>query len=291
MMKIKIKDPTQTFLNNALIQTGTWFSVFLLLACATMLYLKITPMQLWDTLGILMDDFCENDTKCRLAFILLFKITPFVMLGLVLLGLWEKKKNQRKSSGPGIHYITFKPDGVLLEKTPAVRSLFFPYGQTALQLTITVYAVHMKYCKKNAINRVKLVFSTPEETISVEHFPSKQQAFLCTLLDARGPFKEFSYTVKPLNSFHREAAQQVQTKLDNYRDTGFFSFFESPQDRSEMLWGGGILLLGGVLALFLLIRPFSLIAATPLFALGGICLWIALFDIYKEKKAKRKYKK
>lgn len=290
-MKIKIKDPTQTSINCALFAAGRLFLFFLVLGCAAVFCLKITPAQAWSTLGILMDDICADNITCRLGFTILFKITPFVMLGLVLLGLWEKKQNQRKSSGSGIHYITFKPDGVLLEKTPSARNLFFPYGQTTLQLTITAHAVYMKYGKKNAISRVKLVFSTPEETISVEHFPSKPQAFLCTLLDARGPFKEFSYTVKPLDSFHREAAQQVQTRLDNYRDTGFFSFFQSPQDRSGILWGGGILLLGGVLALFLLIQPFSLIAATPLFALGGICLWISLFDIYKEKKAKRKYKK
>lgn len=291
-MKIKIKDPALISLNHTLIHTGTLFSVFLLLACAAMLYLKITPMQLWDTLGILINDTCGNDTKCRLLCIFLFKICPFVLL-ICSIGLWRDIKKQRKVSKSNVQYITFNQDGVLLKKVHAKQEILFPYKQTALKLIITAWKAPTpaRTASANAISGIEFVFSTPEETISVEHFPSKPQAFLCTLLDARGPFKEFSYLVKPLNPWDQDAATQIQALLDNYRNTGFFSYFASPQVRLCTLYVSAIILSVGIYFLFCFTMPLSLIGGLPPLALGAFYLWRALFDIYKEKKAKRKYKK
>jgi len=123
-MRIKIKNPHTEANRQALIITGV-FSLLILAAAVALSYLSGGPFAAWNNLGDTINNMCEDEFLCRLGFAFLFKLCPFLIPGLFVLGLWEKRAKFR-SPRPGTYFthITFGKDGVLLEN-PIRRKTYF----------------------------------------------------------------------------------------------------------------------------------------------------------------------
>lgn len=298
-MRIKIKNPHTEANRQALIIMGV-FSLLILAAAVALSYLSGGPFAAWNNLGDTINNICEDEFLCRLGFAFLFKICPFLIPGLFVFGIWEKRTNF-PAPLPGTYFthITFGKDGVLLEKPNPAQNVFFPYGETTLDLTVTVHQIFTKNGGSvTAVSNVKFTFTqTGGDCKTIELLPPRKvMPFLCKILDKRTQYARFAYTVTPLNLFYQEEADNVRKKLDEYCRTGFLSEFNSPLDRIILLVVGLVFTAIGITAsLFLCLNKqaakdfflfipigFVLMAAGLYFTIG------AVKDIYREHKFRRR---
>lgn len=298
-MRVKIKNPHAEANRQALIITGV-FSLLILAAAVALSYLSGGPFAAWNNLGDTINNMCEDEFLCRLGFAFLFKLCPFLIPGLFVLGLWEKRTKFR-SPRPGAYFthVTFGKDGVLLEKPNPAQNIFFPYGETSLDLTVTVHQITTdKGGQITAVSNVKFTFTqTGGDRKTIELFPPRKVIpFLCKILDKRTRYARFYYKVTPLKLSYRDNADQLRQKLDKYCQTGFLSDFGSPLDRIIFLLAGLMFTAIGtpVFAflcistqadkVFFLFIPFAffLMSVGFYFTLG------AVKDMYRERKSRRR---
>lgn len=298
-MRIKIKNPHTAAHNYTLFVTGI-LSLVILTGAALAAYCAGGLPSAWHALGDTINNMCEDDLRCRLGFAFLFKICPFLIPGLFVFGIWEKRtKFPEPLPGTYFTHVTFGKDGVLLEKPNPAQNVFFPYGETALDLTVTVHQITTnKGGRVTAVSNVKFTFTQKGgDCKAVELLPPRKvMPFLCKILDKRTQYARFTYTVTPLKLFYQEEADNVHKKLDEYCQTGFMSEFNSPLDRIILLVVGLVFTAIGITAsLFLCLNKqaakdfflfipigFVLMAAGLYFTIG------AVKDIYREHKFRRR---
>lgn len=292
-MRIKIKTPHMAAYRQTLLITGV-LSLLFLAAAGTAAYFAGGLSSAWNALGDTINNMCEDDLRCRLGFAFLFKLCPLLIPGIFVFALWEKRAKFR-SPLPGTYFthVTFGKDGVLLEKPNPAQNVFFPYGETALDLSVTVHQISTKNGGRvTAVSNVKFTFTqTGGDCKTIELFPpNKVFPFLCKILDKRTRYARFSYEVTPLKLSYRENAEQLRQKLDKYCQTGFMSEFGSPLDRIILLLAGIVFTaIGTAVSVFLLLnsqtaKDFFLFIPLGLFLIPiGLYFTIgAVKDMYRE---------
>lgn len=298
-MRIKIKNPHTAAHNQTLFITGI-FSLLIVACVATAAYCAGGLFAAWNALGDTINTMCEDDLKCRLGLIFLFKICPLLIPSLFVFSLWEKRTKFR-SPLPGTYFthITFGKDGVLLEKPNPTQNVFFPYGETALDLSVTAHQISTKNGGRiTAVSNVKFTFTQQGgDCKAVELLPPRKVIpFLCKILDARLRYAQFSYKVTPLRPSYQETADALHKKLDKYCQTGFLSEFDSPLTRIILLLAGLVFTgIGTALSVFLFLnsqtaKDFFLFIPLGLF-LMPIGLYFtagAVKDMYRESKSRRR---
>ncbi|MDD6152426.1 MAG: hypothetical protein PUC11_00535 [Elusimicrobia bacterium] len=298
-MRIKIKNPHTAAHNQTLFMTGI-FSLLIVAGVATAAYCAGGLLAAWNALGDTINTMCEDDLRCRLGFAFLFKLCPFLIPGIFVLTLWEKRTKFR-SPLPGTYFthITFGKDGVLLEKPNPAQNVFFPYGETALDLSVTAHQISTKNGGRiTAVSNVKFTFTQQGGNCKAVELlpPRKVIPFLCKILDARLRYAQFSYKVTPLRPSYQETADALHKKLDKYCQTGFLSEFDSPLTRIILLLAGLVFTgIGTALSVFLFLnsqtaKDFFLFIPLGLFLIPiGLYFTIgAVKDIYRERKSRRK---
>ena len=298
-MRIKIKNPHAAAHNQTLFITGV-FSLLILAAAVALSYLSGGPFAAWNNLGDTINNMCEDEFLCRWGVALLFKLCPFLIPGIFVLTLWEKRTKFR-SPLPGTYFthVTFGKDGVLLEKPNPAQNVFFPYGETALDLSVTVHQISTKNGGRvTAVSNVKFTFTqTGGDCKTIELFPpSKVLPFLCKILDKRTRYARFYYKITPLRLSYQEAADALRQKLDKYCQTGFMSEFDSPLARIILLVAGlGFTAIGTGLSVFLFLNSQTAKDFFLFIPLGLFLIPIGLYftagavkDMYRERKSRRR---
>lgn len=298
-MRIKIKNPHTEENRQTLIITGV-LSLLIFAAALAISYLSGGPLAVWNNLGDTINNMCEDGLGCRLGFAFIFKLCPFLIPGLFVLTLWEKRTKFR-SPRPGTYFthVTFGKDGVLLEKPNQAQNVFFPYGETSLDLTVTVHQISTKNGGRvTAVSNVKFTFTqTGGDCKTIELFPPRKVVpFLCKILDARPRYARFSYEVTPLKYFYQEAADALRKKLDDYCQTGFISEFDSPLDRIIVLLAGlAFTAIGTAISLFLFLNSQTAKDFFLFIPLGLFLIPIGLYftagavkDMYRQHKSRQR---
>lgn len=298
-MRIKIKNPHTAAHNQTLFITGI-FSLLIVAGVAAASYCAGGLFAAWNALGDTINTMCEGDLRCHLGFALLFKLCPFLIPGIFVFALWEKRTKFR-SPIPGAYFthVTFGKDGVLLEKPNPAQNVFFPYGETSLDLTVTVHQITThKGGRVTAVSNVKFTFTQQGgECKTIELFPPRKVLpFLCSILDKRTRCARFSYEVTPLRLSYQEAADALHKKLDTYCQTGFMSEFNSPMDRIILLVAGiAFTAIGTVLSVFLFLNSQTAKDFFLFIPLGLFLISIGLYftagsvkDMYRERKSRFK---
>lgn len=220
-----------------------------LAGAAAAIYWAGGPVAAWNALGLTIHTTCQNDVVCNLLFSFLFKICPFLFLGLFAFGIWEKQ-TQFPSPRRGTYFthISFGQDGVLLEKPGKANNLFFPYEKTSLDMTASVHQVRVKNIPVTAVSKVEFtLMQTGGQFIKIKLMPPRRvMAFFCRILDKRNRFAQFSYKMVPLLPFYDTEAQALSKKLENYCETGFLSSFGSAGERLGFIAVGAVCLLGAI---------------------------------------------
>jgi len=292
-MRIKIKNPYTAEHRQTMLTSGI-FSLLALAVFGAAAYLTGGFTQAWQTLGITINDICQDDLTCRLGFAFIFKLAPLVFIGIFVFSLYEKRTKFRTPAERFTH-INFNADGVLLENSRPAKSVFFPYTKTLFVLTATAHHVTIKGTPVTAVSTLEFTFTQKgDASVTVCLLPPREVIpFLCKILDKRGRFARFSYEVRPLDSSYQNDAEDVRKKLDKYCQTGFLSAFNSPSDRRTMLVTGLALMLAGIiipLVLYLPLKGPSFLYGIffLLIPLGAYAVTTAAKDIRLERQAAKR---
>lgn len=188
-----------------------------LAAAAAAVYVAGGPLRAWQALGATTSAFCEGDFICTFCSIALFKFAPFACVGFFIYSLWKKRTKFRSPrTGDYFTYMTFGPDGVLLEKPAPRKSIFFPYGETSLRVTVHASLYHVKGTPRIHIGSLEFTFTQQNGPLQKIQLlpPYRVLPFLCKILNMRHRFYSFSYDASTFSD--KEAAQSVLKKMDAY---------------------------------------------------------------------------
>lgn len=269
-MRIKIKDPRTTPNHKDILITGL-FSMISLAFFGVYAILGPFPPRCLDA----------NHLTCLLEVICPVSI-PLIAVSTFVYSLWLKHTKFRAPL-PGTYftYMTFTPDGVLLEKPNPAQNVFFPYKETSLRVTIHVQKYFVRSRLRVRFENIEFTFTQkegPREKIQLFP-PRKIMSFLCKILDRRALFDKFSYHASPRSN--RVEAQRVLTKMDTYCERGFMPIFDSKYERNVYFWLGVLMALGAVWTFFSIDFLF-------LFFLSVWFLGRALKEMYLEYCAEKK---
>ncbi len=288
-MHIKIKDPLLTQHHFTMLIWGI-LAGLALAAAAAAVYFAGGPLRAWHAMGDTINTFCGDDPLCTLSFTALFKLAPLACIGFFGFSLWEKRTNFRSPrTGAYFTYMTFGPDGVLLENPNPTQNVFFPYEQTSLRVTVHARLYHVKRTPRIHIWNIEFTFTRQDGTRQTIQLvpPYRVLPFLCKILDKRTRFYEFSYDASPRSD--QQAALSVLKKMDGYCQTGFMSVFDSKDHRTTFFWVGIVLAFGAVWT-FLSFKLEDFFQG-GFFILVPLAAWFLgrpLKDIYRERRSRKK---
>lgn len=294
-MRIKIKDPYRTQHHFAMLIWGV-LACLALAAVGAAVYIAGGPLRAWQALGNTSNTFCEGDFICTFCFFALFKFAPFACVGFFIYSLWEKRTKYRSPrTGDYFTYMTFGPDGVLLEKPAPRKSMFFPYGETSLRVTVFAQLYHVKGTPRIHIGSLAFTFTQKNNSSTKANKPRtvnllppyRVLPFLCKILDMRHRFYSFSYDASTFSD--QEASQIVLKKMDTYCENGFMSVFDCADHRTTCLWVGVTLAACAVWIFYTTEWEYFIKDGfVILLPMAAWFLWRPLKDAYLERRARRK---
>ena len=271
-MRIKIKDPRITPNHKDILITGL-FSIILLAFFGVYATLGPFPPRCQDS----------NHLTCLLEFLFPVSI-PLIAVSTFIYSLWLKyAKFRAPLPGTYFTYMTFTPDGVLLEKPNPAQNVFFPYKGTSLRVTIHVQKYSVRGRSRVHFEKIEFTFTQKEGAREkIQLFPPRHiMPFLCKILDRRTLFHKFSYHASTRSN--REEAQSVLKKMDTYCERGFMPIFDSKYERNVYFLLGVLMALGAVWTFFSIEFLF-------LFFLSVRFLGRPLKEMYLEHRAAKKQK-
>lgn len=232
-MRIKIKNPHAAPINKEI-----WFTGIASLIALSYFSVYVATVDLSCKNQSLILDSGHHHLTCLLNFIFPLSL-PLICMSAFIWALWLKYTKFR-SPRPGtcFTYMTFAPDGVLLEKPNPAQNVFFPYTETSLRVTIHVQRYFTRGRSWVRFENIVFTFTRqdgPHQKIQL--FPPRNaMPFLCKILDKRALFHQFSYRTSSRSN--RLEAQNVLKKMDTYCEKGFMPIFDSKYERNIYLFLG-----------------------------------------------------
>lgn len=119
-----------------------------------------------------------------------------------------KERARRRQKEPDVTAVDFAKDGVFVHRPP-LTPLFFPYTETAFELTAKAAVKRSSYLYSYVVPAVQIKLTNAAACVSVPHRISSLRRLL-PLLDMRQKFASFSLHTEPLEKPKKTRAEKTE---------------------------------------------------------------------------------
>lgn len=194
-MRIKIKHPTdwaaKTMLHRGLMTGGV-----------VLAFVYFAPLK---------EIFCASGGKicpALLPWATFLAVCAALFLIVVPVYILYRERHERRKNGPDVTALEFTSRGVSVSRPP-LAPLFFPYTETAFELTAKAAVKRSSYLYSYVVPAVQIKLTNAAACVSVPHRISSLRRVL-PLLDMRQKFASFSLHTEPLEKPKKTRAEKTE---------------------------------------------------------------------------------